>query len=182
MSASTVSLGIDGFSLRTWREADAADMFGALNHPEIARNMADWYPSSGYTLEMAREWVTGGYAALPGVNWAIAFEDRVVGGGGMHPMGGLARCNAEIGYWLAAAHWGKGVGTALVQKLTEQAFALPGITRVYAPIHAHNLGSQRVCQKNGFFCEGLRRKSVMKWGEAIDTVVWAAYVDNWPSP
>jgi [ribosomal protein S5]-alanine N-acetyltransferase len=173
-----IPLALDGFYLRDWRESDAPAMLRAINNPKIARNMADWYPSEGYTLELAQEWVRGGHKAMPGSNWALCAReerDEVIGAGGVHPQSGFARCNAEIGYWLAEAYWGRGVGTALVASLTAQAFALPGITRVFAPIHAHNIGSQRVCEKNGFVCEGLRRKSVMKWGEAIDTVVWAKY-------
>jgi hypothetical protein len=44
---------------------------------------------------------------------------------------------------------------------------------------ASDLRSQRICEKNGFVCEGLHRMSVIKAGCAIDTVVWAAYRDTW---
>ncbi len=179
MSAPTLALGLSGFTLRAWGSTDAQDMFEAIEHPAIARNMADWYPQTGYTMAMAQDWVAGAHAAMPGVNWAVAHQGRAVGAAGLHRMQGFARCNVEIGYWLAAAHWGRGVGTAIVRTLTQQAFVLSGVTRVFAPIHADNPGSQRVCEKNGFVLEGLRRKSVMKWGEAIDTAVWAAYADTW---
>ena len=72
-------------------------------------------------------------------------------------------------------HWGLGVGTAVVAALNVQAFALPEVTRVFAPIHVGNLRSQRICEKNGFVREGLLRQSAMKWGIAIDIVLWATY-------
>jgi [ribosomal protein S5]-alanine N-acetyltransferase len=170
-----VSLPIAGYALRAWSASDAADMHRAINNPNVGKFLADWYPQTGYTLEMAEQWCNGGAVAFGGVSWAIAFEDRAVGSCGIHPQEGFARCNAEIGYWLAEAHWGKGVGSAVVTALMRQAFEQPEITRVFAPIHAANLGSQRVCEKNGFVREGLLRQSAMKWGEAIDVVLWARY-------
>jgi [ribosomal protein S5]-alanine N-acetyltransferase len=179
MSAPATALPVSGYALRAWRTSDAADMQHHLNNLSIAPHMADWYPLSGYTLAMAEEWVTGGADAFGGTSWAITFNDRAVGGCGVHPGQGFARCNAEIGYWLSEQHWGRGVGSAVVTALTSFAFALAGVTRVFAPIHASNPRSQRICEKAGFTCEGLRRLSVMKAGQAIDTVVWAAYRDTW---
>ena len=178
MSDTVIALQIAGYALRPWRASDAQAMHQHINHPTIARNMADWYPREGYPLDAAQSWTQGRHGAVAGdTNWAIAWQggggDEAVGSCGVHPQGGFARCNTEIGYWLGAAHWGLGVGSAVVAALTRQAFSDPGVTRVFALIHADNAASQRVCEKNGFVCEGLRRKSVMKWGEAIDTVVWA---------
>jgi [ribosomal protein S5]-alanine N-acetyltransferase len=165
-------------SLRAWRSNDAESMARHLNNPNIGRNMADWYPADGYTIELAREWVTTRHIAFGGMSWAIAnAQDEAIGGAGIHPGAGFDRCNVEIGYWLSETVWGRGIGSALIAALTAQAFAIEGVTRVFAPIHARNLASQRVCEKNGFVCEGLRRMSVMKSGQAIDTVVWAMYLD-----
>jgi [ribosomal protein S5]-alanine N-acetyltransferase len=168
-------LPIAGYALRPWRVSDAGDLLRALNDPSVGQYLADWYPQTGYTLEMAEQWVSGGADAFGGSNWAIAFEDQAIGSCGIHPQQGFARCNAEIGYWLAQAHWGKGVGSAVVAELTRQAFERTEITRVFAPIHATNQRSQRVCEKNGFVREGLLRQSAMKWGKAIDIALWARY-------
>jgi [ribosomal protein S5]-alanine N-acetyltransferase len=173
--AEPIALGIAGYTLRAWQPGDAPSMAQHLNNPNIGQNMADWYPQTGYTLAMAQQWCNGGSADFGGDNWAITWENAAIGSCGVHPKTGFDRCNAEIGYWLSEAHWGKGVGSAVVAFLTSHAFAQAHITRVFAPIHAHNQASQRVCEKNGFTLEGLRRKSVMKWGEAIDTAVWATY-------
>ena len=160
--------------MRPWRRSDAEDLFLAINHPSVGEFLADWYPKGGYSLDMAQDWVNGG-ADVGGTNWAITCKDVAVGSAGIHPQSGFSRCNVEIGYWLGTAHWGRGVGTAVVAALTEQAFALPEVTRVFAPIHVGNLRSQRICEKNGFVREGLLRQSTMKWGKAIDIVLWATY-------
>ena len=173
-----ISLSIAGYTLRPWQPSDAPDMQRHLNNSNIGRNLADWYPMSGYTLAMAEDWCNGGsdaFGGSRGLNWAITYGDEAVGSCGVISMSGFERCNAEIGYWLSELHWGRGVGTAVVAELLHQAFAIPALTRVFAPIHSHNLASQRVCAKNGMVNEGLRRLSVMKAGRSIDTVVWAAY-------
>ncbi len=175
MSVTVITLPIAGYAIRAWRTSDAQDLHEVLGNPNVGRHMADWYPRDGYTMSMAQDWVNGGAEAFGGINWAITFQDRAIGSAGIHPQQGFARCNVEIGYWLAESHWGKGVGSAMVSILKDKAFETPEITRVFAPIHAANFASQRICEKNGFVREGLLRQGVMKWGKAIDVVLWARY-------
>jgi [ribosomal protein S5]-alanine N-acetyltransferase len=170
-----ITLPIDGYAMRSWSADDAVDMQHALNNPNIGQYLGDWYPEDGYTLAMADQWCNGGVNEYGGTCWAITFQNLAIGSGGLHPQQGFSRCNSEIGYWLAQAHWGKGVGSAVVAILTKLAFEQTEITRLFAPIHATNVRSQRVCEKNGFVREGLLRQSTMKWSKAIDVVLWARY-------
>jgi ribosomal-protein-alanine N-acetyltransferase len=172
MSLPTLALGIDGWSLRAWRVSDAESLARYANNERVWRNMSEAFPHP-YTLELAREWVARGHVDFGGDNWAIAFGDEAVGGCGLHQGAGGARCNAEIGYWLGEPFWGRGVVTQVVRVLTEQAFARPEVTRVFAPVHAGNAGSMRVLEKNGFFREAELRKSAVKAGRVIDRVQWA---------
>lgn len=169
-----IELGIPGWALRAWRAGDEANLSRHAGDFAVWRNMSDHFPHP-YTWDVAHEWVTAKQHTFGGEHWAIAHDDEAVGGCGVSPGEGHARCNAEIGYWLAPAWWGRGVASRAVRVLTERAFANPAITRVYAPIHAHNTASQRVVEKCGYVREGLQRLSVMKAGRAIDTVTWACY-------
>ena len=98
-----------------------------------------------------------------------------VGGCGIHPQDGPLRCNAEVGWWLAQAHWGRGVATHVAAALVTQTFANTQITRVFAPIHAGNVRSMRVAEKNGFALEGVQCKGAMKAGQVIDRCIYARY-------
>jgi [ribosomal protein S5]-alanine N-acetyltransferase len=147
MSAPAIPLPIAEYALRKWRESDEIDLYEALNNQYAGRFLADWYPKDGYTWGMAEQWVTGGAESFGGINWAVTYKDIAIGSAGIHPQLGFARCSAEIGYWLAEPFWGKGVGSALVATLTEKAFDMPEITRVFAPIHVGNIASQRICEK-----------------------------------
>lgn len=59
---------------------------------------------------------------------------------------------AEIGYGLDAAYEGRGYMTEAVQALTQWGLAQPNCHTIQADTLRHNIGSQRVLQKNGFTC------------------------------
>jgi [ribosomal protein S5]-alanine N-acetyltransferase len=60
----------------------------------------------------------------------------------------------DIGYVLAASHWGRGFMPEAVRSLTEAAFQQPEIFRVQATCDIENVPSQRVLEKAGFDKEG----------------------------
>jgi RimJ/RimL family protein N-acetyltransferase len=170
----TIALGLDGWTLRAWRDSDAAALAEHASNAKVWRNMSDSFPHP-YTLAMAEYWVRQGHIDFGGDNWAIALDDAAVGGCGIHQGDAQFRCNAEIGYWLAEPHWGRGVVTRVAQALAERAFADPEISRVFAPIHADNPASMRVAEKAGFVREALQPQSAIKAGRVIDRVVYARY-------
>ena len=174
MQLPTLEIGLEGWGLRAWREDDAAALAEHASNVKVWRNMSDAFPHP-YTLKIAQQWVRQGHVDFGGDNWAIVFDDVAVGGGGIHQQEGQLLCNAEIGYWLAEAFWGRGVATRVAATLTARAFANPEITRVFAPIHSHNTASMRVVEKCSFVREGLMRKSAIKAGQVIDRVVYASY-------
>ena len=170
----TIALGVDGWTIRAWRESDALALARHANNVNVWRWMSDSFPHP-YTLEMAKHWVTRGHVEFGGDNWTIAFHDEAVGGCGVNPQQGQFRCNAEVGWWLAEEHWGRGIVTRVTAALTQHAFADPQITRVFAPVHAGNQRSMRVAEKNGFVLEGVQPKSAIKNGQVIDRWIWATY-------
>jgi RimJ/RimL family protein N-acetyltransferase len=52
----------------------------------------------------------------------------------------------QVGYWVARAHWRKGIATAALALLLETVTERP----LYARVAAHNHGSLRVLEKCGF--------------------------------
>ena len=173
----TIALGLDGWVLRAWRAGDAAELAEHASNANVWRNMSDTFPHP-YTLAMAEYWVRQGHIDFGGDNWAITLDDTAVGGCGIHQGDAQFRCNAEIGYWLAERHWGRGVVTRVAAVLAERALANPEISRVIAPIHAGNLASMRVAEKAGFVCEARQPQSAIKAGRVIDRVVYARYRDT----
>jgi ribosomal-protein-alanine N-acetyltransferase len=172
----TIALGVQGWVLRAWREADASALSKHADNVNVWRWMSDRFPHP-YTLEIAEHWVARGHIDFGGDNWAIAFNDEAVGGCGIHQEPAQFRCNAELGWWLAEAHWGRGITTRVAAALVERAFANPEITRVYAPIHAGNMRSMRVAEKSGFRLEGVQPQSAIKDCRVVDRWVYGKYRD-----
>ena len=170
----TIALGALGWTIRAWCEDDAPALATHANNVNVWRWMSDSFPHP-YTLEMAEYWCTRGHIEFGGDNWAIALQGVAVGGCGVNPQQGQFRCNAEVGWWLAEEHLGRGIVTRVAAALTQHAFADPQITRVFAPVHAGNQRSMRVAEKNGFVLEGVQPKSAIKNGQVIDRCIWATY-------
>jgi RimJ/RimL family protein N-acetyltransferase len=55
----------------------------------------------------------------------------------------------EIGYGLAAGSRGRGLGTAAVAALVDRLRAEPPVRRIEAEVHAHNIASLRVIERQG---------------------------------
>jgi RimJ/RimL family protein N-acetyltransferase len=80
-----------------------------------------------------------------------------------------------VGWWLNPNHWGQGVVPSAVKHVIEQAFRLPDVTRVFAPVHAGNARSVRVAEKVGLKLESLQPRSAFKRGQVIDRLLYATY-------
>ncbi|ELR14026.1 acetyltransferase [Acanthamoeba castellanii str. Neff] len=84
---------------------------------------------------------------------------------------------ADLGYWLAESHWGRGIMTdavaAFVRYLFSDDFATrcnggQPIIRLEARVYAHNAGSGRVLEKAGFQLECRERLAYIKQGQYLD--------------
>jgi [ribosomal protein S5]-alanine N-acetyltransferase len=162
--------------LRALELADAALLQKHADDRAVARNLFEGFPSP-YKLTDAELWcTTQSREPSYGLVWGIEYESEIIGCAGLRPDQGWVRCNAEMGYWIGQAHWGKGITSEAVRLVTQWAWLhRPEITRIYAPIFAWNEGSQAVVRKCGYEREGVMRQSAIKDGVVIDRVVYAAY-------
>ena len=55
-----------------------------------------------------------------------------------------------MGYWVSATDNGRGLATAAVRDMIGVAFEELGLHRIQAETLLHNVGSQRVLERNGF--------------------------------
>lgn len=76
--------------------------------------------------------------------------------------------NAELGYWIAIEHWGKGIATEASRPIVDFAFERLGLHRVYASYFAFNPASRRVLEKLGFRHEGTLRGHAYRFGDMVD--------------
>ena len=168
------------FALREWRQADAAGVAKYANNGKIACNLRDVFPHP-YTLTDAEYFVN---SCLEADQDRQLFQAIEIDG---HAVGSISLClgsdvyarTAELGYWLAEEHWGKGIMTRAVRQICEEgAERWEDLLRIYAEPFAHNTASRRVLEKAGFTLEGVLRKSVSKRGRVCDSCMYALLVED----
>ncbi|MGH7105385.1 MAG: GNAT family N-acetyltransferase, partial [Acetobacteraceae bacterium] len=109
---------------------------------------------------------------------AIVVEGRAVGGVGIEPMTDVNRRSAEIGYWLGADYWGRGIETEAVTLVTDWAFGAHQLLRIFAQPFTSNAASRRVLEKAGYALEGIMKRSAIKDGMALDQCMYARLSPN----
>jgi [ribosomal protein S5]-alanine N-acetyltransferase len=172
----------EGLLLRPFRlEGDPDHVQISLQAREIAvntRTIEHPYPEGA-----ALKWISGlqplwetGSAAV----FAICEEnspDVPVGAIGLHVDPNNA--SAELGYWIAVPHWGKGIASRAAARMIQFGFEELGLNRIHAHHIGPNLASGRVMLKVGMKFEGTFRMNTRKWGVFNDTVHYAILEREW---
>lgn len=105
---------------------------------------------------------------------AVCLGRRAIGSISVTVGAGCRRCKGEIGYVLAAAHWGRGYATAAVRLSVAAVFEeVEGLERVEALVDVENGASQRVVEKAGFTREGVLKKAAVLKGKTRDLAIYS---------
>ncbi|EJF10155.1 GCN5-like N-acetyltransferase [Pontibacter sp. BAB1700] len=119
------------FKLRPWTMEDLDSLVKYADNFNIARNMADIFPHP-YTREKGQAFLEMATKGNPPHILAIEVEGEAAGGIGIHPQQDIYRKNAEMGYWLAESHWGKGIVTKLYARWWTMALPI-GTSTAFSP-------------------------------------------------
>lgn len=170
---------ITGVTLRRWRLQDVPALVRHADDRAVWRNLTETFPSP-YTESDARQWVATASVPSRDLHLAIALDDEAIGGIGLIAGVGIGQRTAQFGYWIGRRHWGRGIATAAARALLRHAREQSDFARLEASVFAWNPASMRVLEKAGFECESLRRRSVFKDGQLIDSVLYVCLID-WPA-
>ena len=85
-----------------------------------------------------------------------ATAPQLIGGIGLMDLDDGPAEQAELGYWIARAHWGQGYATEAARAVLDLAFHGLRLGRIEAGHFADNASSGRVLAKLGFAAEGSR--------------------------
>ncbi len=162
----------NGYAIREWQLTDVKSLVKYANNRKISVNLRDTFPNP-YTLADARDFIGQQQGRQIGINLAIDHAGEAIGGVGLQPQTDVHRFSAEIGYWLGEPFWGKGIATNAVRAMCQHGFSEMHLVRIYAAVFAWNPASMRVLEKAGFIREGIFRKSVVKDGKVVDSVLFA---------
>ena len=157
-------------SVRTYRPDDAASLAANANNRKVWLNLRDRFPHP-FTETNGAEWISHVLSTPGSQNFAIAVDDKAVGGIGLHLGTDVERISAELGYWLGEPYWGRGIVSEAVALITKYGLEELGLARIFAVPYAHNVASHRVLEKSGYEREGIMRSSAIK-----DGVIWDQYL------
>ncbi len=160
--------------IRKWKLTDAKDIAVALSNKKIQDNLRDGLPYP-YSEQDGIDYISSMLSANEDETFAFAItlDDKVIGSIGVFRQQNIHRQTAEMGYYIAEEHWGKGIMTDAVKQICEYVFKNSDILRIYAEPFAYNTGSCRVLEKAGFQYEGTLRNNAVKNGKVIDMKMYS---------
>lgn len=139
------------YRLRAWELHDLDTYRALLDDPAVWKYMPEAYPEP-LTPETASALIELSNASNHHQVFAVLRDSSVVGQARLlYDVDDADPGVAEISYWLGRAHWGKGIGSDIVELFISRCFAdNPGIMTLIARVHRENVASSAILQKTGF--------------------------------
>ncbi|GAA2145367.1 GNAT family N-acetyltransferase [Kitasatospora kazusensis] len=165
-----------GVSLRRRAVGDAQQLNAAVR--ANLEHLRPWMPWAKLepTLEQSEAMVEAGIVSWDqGTDFMYligldAVPGSVIGAFGLH--GRIGAGALEIGYWVDAAHNGRGIATECARALTEAALALPGIERVEIHCDEANGASAAVPRKLGYRLDRVIDSAITAPSESGRKLIW----------
>jgi len=110
-----------------------------------------------------------------GIRWGITLrgDDRLIGSAGFYKWIQPERYQAEMGYDLNPAFWGKGIMTEALTAIIQYGFDHMGLHRIEVLISHPNRRSQKLVRELGFKREGVLRDHYFVEGRFADDVIFS---------
>lgn len=174
------TLGVQGLTLRPFRDGDIDAIFFACSDTELQR----WLPvpepwtheaAASYVTDYAKAWWITGRGAVFAI---VDSADVAIGSADLDQVNASAR-TGEVGYWLAPTARGRGLATSAVTALTHWALTEGGLNRIEFRVDPANIASVRVLGRLGAKREGVLRQVYRdRSGTFQDKAVYALLKDD----
>ena len=172
LAKSSLQISLDACVIRTFQAEDAASLARYANNRRIWRNLRDLFPHP-YTLADAEAFIARTKDQPRETVFALEVDSQAVGAIGVRLKEDIERIAGEMGYWLGAPFWGRGLMTEAVRAFTTFALEEFQLTRLEAWVYEWNPASACVLKKAGYKLEGIMRRSAIKDGQVIDRRLYA---------
>jgi len=161
--------------LRQFRIEDAEDMFTTwASDPEVTLFLT-WpaHTSADTTRMVLTDWISR-YGDGSFFNWAIEWKEtgRVIGNISVVRIEEAIE-EAELGYCMGKAYWGRGITPEALRAVMDYLFDTVGISRIMAGHDVNNPKSGRVMEKAGMQKEGVRRGAGINNQGICDVCCWS---------
>lgn len=174
-------LETDRLILRPWEENDADELYRYAQDPAVGP-IAGWPPHT--SVENSREIIRDVLSAPETYAVILKETGRPIGCVGflLGENGNVSMKDdeAELGYWLGAPYWGRGLIPEAARELVRHGFEDMGLNRIWCGNFEGNDNSQRVWGKLGFAYDRLETDVMMGLlGEVRNLVVSRLSKERW---
>jgi len=163
--------------LRPWKKEDARQLALIANNKNVWNNLRNTIPYP-YSFNDAEKWIAQCNTQKPVLNFAVIYNAALTGSIGCVPKTDVYSKSMEIGYFIGEQYWDLGIATQAVRILLGYIQKQFNVVRVYAEVYAYNKASMQVLRNNGFYLEGIRRKSAFKNQVLLDDYVWVKILER----
>lgn len=153
-------LRADGLHLRPWLDSDAEGVRRAFTDPEIQQWHLRRIDDHAEALDWIRTW-RHRWEAGRDASWAIATDPAGEAMGYVALRCALAEGTAEVSYWVAPAGRGRSAAARAVSALSDWAFDVLGLHRLWLMHSTANSRSCAVAIRAGFGPEGILRDHLL---------------------
>ncbi len=176
----SIKVDVD-LKLGFYTEHNAEEVFNVVK--ENYEHLYRWSPwlDEGYSLERAKEFAklsVKQFANRESMPVCIIYKNEIVGGTGFNNFNWDYKI-AEIGYWLAKKHNGKGIVTKCCRKLLDYAFGELKLNRIVLKCVPENRKSRAIPERLDFINEGIERQGGFHHGEFVDFVIYSMLAEDW---
>lgn len=159
--------------LRQILPADVQSVFQGLSDARVIKHFAISFASLEATEEQMK-WYADMLTNDTGRCWAIcSLDNSIFYGVCTLNFWKKEHRNAETGYWIFPAYWGKGIVPEAMKTILAFGFKEMNLHRITAEVEDDNQGSIAVMKKLGFFYEGTRKECEIKEGRFINLHMYA---------
>lgn len=150
--------------LKPYEKEFADEVFEVVKRKEIADTMV-MIPHP-YPREVVDGWISylqKSFSLGTAYEFAIFLKEtgRYIGNCGLVTIS-KSHKNAEVGYFIDVAEWGKGYATEACKRIIQYGFEEHALNRIYSRCMVRNGASRKVMEKSGMLYEGRHRQEFWK--------------------
>lgn len=168
--------------LRTLQPEDADELFTIVNNSrEHLRGWLPWVDST-QKPEHSLQFIQHSKANAQnqqGIALGIIYHQKIIGSMGMHSWDHHLK-KAQLGYWIAKEHEGKGIITKCLKGFIGFLFERVELNKVEVQFMVSNQRSAAVAERIGFKVEGIIRQNYILNGVYHDLVLAGLLKSEWP--
>ena len=168
-------------SLKLLQIEDAQELFALVDHSrDYLREWLPWVDNmkEEEDYEPVIEMWLKQFSSHDGFQTGIQYKGELAGMVGFHGID-WSNKKTSIGYWLSDHYQGKGIMTAAVKALLDQAFEAYNLNRVEIQCGIENKKSQGIPRRLGFKPDGIIKDAEYLYDHFHDTILYSLLSREW---